>query len=390
MTNKVMKEYIDELNSKEANYDAILSRMKGDGNMKKSYKRKLLNISAILLILILLGTTSTQIYAKIKWNIEFKEYQNREYEVGLGAVKDDEEDGYIQKVEGEYITQDGISAKVDSLMITDDYLEAKVNFKFADNVQVDSKNFSFGYAIYDDEKNIYGISKRMHVKSSKYDKYTTYIYKELGVEYNKKDIYSIQLNDTSNNGNLSAKDRSITSRIRMTSTKGFPKSKKLYIQLFDLGYTMFKLGEENGVRKVAQAEDFNISDSEWIFEIDVPEKFYERETTQLKLKEDIPGLEIEKITISEIGLVVVGKLDGSTETIMNGKNMKTEQWVQVQDKIVNITDGSGKVYNAQTFGTTSVENGFKAHYPVNKKMLSKRLFINVTINGNEYTSELVE
>ena len=51
-----------------------------------------------------------------------------------------------------YITQDGISVKVDSLMITDDYLEAKINFKFVDNIEVNSETFGFGYAVYDDEK----------------------------------------------------------------------------------------------------------------------------------------------------------------------------------------------------------------------------------------------
>ena len=38
--------------------------------------------------------------------------------------------------------------------------------------------------------NIYGIQTRMHLgENEKYDKYTPYLYKDIGVDYNKKDIY---------------------------------------------------------------------------------------------------------------------------------------------------------------------------------------------------------
>ena len=56
----------------------------------------------------------------------------------------------------------------------------------------------------------------------------------------------------------------------MKSEKGFPRSKKIYIRVFDLGYSMTQVDEENNY----QAEDFSITNAEWIFEIDLPEKFY--------------------------------------------------------------------------------------------------------------------
>lgn len=66
----------------------------------------------------------------------------------------------------DYIVQDGIGIKIDSLLLTDDYVDANVTFKFDENVNVDSDKFSFGCAIYAENKNIYGIYKRMNLAST--------------------------------------------------------------------------------------------------------------------------------------------------------------------------------------------------------------------------------
>lgn len=388
MINKVIKEYTEQLHNKDSNYDAIVGKEKGVTKMKIR-KNKILSGAAIFMVVMLIGTISTQIYAKIQWEIKFKEYQHREYEIGQGTMKEAIENGYNEEIQMEYITQEGISAKVDSLIITDDYLETKINFQFADDVKVDSEKFSFGYAIYDDQNNIYGISSRMHIGSKeKKDTYTKYIYEELGVHYNKKDMYSIQLNDASGLGNISAVDRNIISKITMGSTKGFPRSKKLYIRVFDLGYSMVEFDKEN--RKIKDAEDFSLSQAEWIFEIQVPDKFYERSTTELKLKEEIPGIEIEKITVTEVGLVVRAKIEGLSDIVLAGKDMEIEQWQKKRNETIHITDGDGKVYYENTMGTLQEKDSFRMNYEINKQMLNKRLFLNVKINGEQYSSELIE
>lgn len=387
MVNKAFKEYTEKINNMDLNYKAILSEEKKGVSKMKVEKKKVLNMVAMFIAVILVGFLSTQIYAKIQWDIEFNEYQNREYATGTGAIKEAIESGYNEVINMDYIKQDGISAKIDSLILSDDHFEANVHFIFDEGIELNSETFSFGIAVYDDENNIYGIYERTHYnnKEKRYGKYTKYIYEDLGVNYNKKDIHAIQYNDSTNYGNISAQGREIVSRFSMGSTKGFPRSKKIYIRIFDLGYDMMNFSEKN-----VTFEDFDISNAEWIFEIEVPEKFYERKTTQLVLGEEIPGVEINKITLTETGMVIQFKSKEFRDTIMSGKNMHTGEWDKVQKELISVTDGEGKSYQVTSMGTTDEENGMKVTIDINKVSLEKQLFLNMKLNGKQYTSELIE
>ena len=76
MINKVFQDYLEEVNNIDSNYKKIISKKRGVVNMK-NYKKKILNIVAIFVAIVFIGVASTQIYAKIQWDIKFKEYQNR-------------------------------------------------------------------------------------------------------------------------------------------------------------------------------------------------------------------------------------------------------------------------------------------------------------------------
>lgn len=393
MKNRHYEEFTKDKFDKEKNYNAIISKIKEGSPMKKnkSTKYKILNIAAIFIVTIIIASLAPSIYAKIQWNIQFKEYQNREYETGSGTIKEAEESGYGQKVDMEYITQDGISVKVDSIMITDDYFKANINFKFAEGIEVNSNTFAFGIAVYDEQKNVYGVSTRMHIGTNeKYDYYTINMYKEIGIEYNKKDVYGIQLSDEKQGGIVSVdeENRNIISKVEMKSSKGFPKSKKLYIRVFDLGYFMANIDRNNPKNNVT--ESFTISNAEWHFEIDVPDKFYERQTTELKLKEAIPRVEIEKMAVSEVGLVIRAKIEGLNDIVFSGKDMTSEEWQKVRNETINITDGEGNIYYENSMGTLQEKDWFALNYSINKNTLEKRLFFNVKVNGKQYSSELIK
>ena len=387
MINQAFKEYTEKIHNMDLNYEAILSKQKKGGSKMKFKKKKILNIAAIFIAVILVGALSTQIYAKIQWNIEFKEYQNREYATGTGAIKEAIESGYNEVIDMDYIKQDGISVKVDSLMLSDDHFEANIHFIFDEGIELNSETFSFGIAIYDDENNIYGISERFYHndKEKRYGKYTRYIYEDLGINYNKKDLHSIQYSDSSGFGNISAENREIISRFSMNSTKGFPRSKKIYIRVFNLGYYMMDISQENSI-----IEDFDISDAEWIFEIEVPDKFYERETTQLTVKEEIPPIEFHKITLTETGMVIQFNSKEFRDTVMAGMNMETGEWEEVQKELMYITDGEGNSYDPTSMGTTGKENGMKVTFNIHKATLEKQLFLNIKLDGKQYTSELIK
>ena len=93
MINKAFKEYMEEVNNPEKNYKKILSKEKGVVNMKISI-RKLVNIAAIFIAIVIVGAASTQIYAKIQWDIQFKEYQRRPVEEAKGTLETARELGY--------------------------------------------------------------------------------------------------------------------------------------------------------------------------------------------------------------------------------------------------------------------------------------------------------
>ncbi len=388
MKNELYEKFAKEKFSKEKNYNAIISKVKGGTAMKKNKMKIILNIAAIFIFAIIVFSITPAIYAKIQWNIEFKEYQNREYEIVSGTFKEAKESGYNEEIEMDYITQDGISAKVDTLMITDDYFETKINFKFPNDMELNSETFSYGIAVYDEEKNIYGVFTRMNMGSvEKKDTYTPYMYEEIGAKYNKNDIYDIQLNDSSTIQNVSAENKNIISKFIMTSNKGFPKSKKIYIRVFDLGYYMSDLSQTNAQEYLF--EDFVLSDAEWIFEIDVPEKFYERQEVELELKENLPELKIEEITVNEIGLVIKAKRDGLGNIIKLGTT-SIEEWSKFKDELINITDEAGNVYYGDVGGIAQGSDWFKMRYDINKNMLDKKLFLNIKIDEQQHSIELVK
>lgn len=387
MINKAFKEYMEEVNNPEKNYKKILSKEKGVVNMKIN-TRKLVNMVAILIAIVIVGAASTQIYAKIQWDIQFKEYQRRPVGEAKGTLEVAKDIGYAETVNMDYVTQDGISAKVESILLTDDCFHADLKFKFDESKEVNSETFTYGYVIYDENNQIYQIFGRMHIGSSgkveKYDKLTPFVYKELGVKYDKHDIYTVQLADSGGVGSIEAKEaeKTITTQITLRARDSFPKSRKLYIRVFDLGYTMFD-------KDAKIAEDFQISDAEWNFEIEVPDKFYERKTLELKPENEIPGIEFSKITITEAGLVLNFQSEAYLNLISNGKDMSGNEFSKATKEMLNITNAEGNVYQDLGGGTTK-ENGYKMTIDAGKSDLAKKLYVNFKVEGKQYREALVE
>lgn len=370
MINQDFKEYMEKMNNMETNYKKIISKEKGVVNMKK----KILNIAAVFLAVVIVGVASTQIYAKIQWDIQFKEYQNREVMEARASIE--------ELVNMEYVKQDGISCKVDSIILTDDSFDANISFKFDEDKVVNSQTFGYGYAIYDENKNIYQIFSRMHLDDSqKFDTTVPFIYKELGIDYNKKDIYAGILADSSSLRCVesTAENKTLVTNLNLRATDSFPISKKLYIRIFDLGYVMVD-------SQTKTTENFTLSDAEWFFEIDVPENLNDRKTVELKLEKEIPGIEIEKLTLTETGMVLKFKSEEYLDLIASGKDMNGNEFLEACRNKLNITDGEGKVYQELGAGTTGTDRGFKITLDAYKKDLDKKLFLNY----NGYTSELVE
>lgn len=387
MKNKIYADFSKEMFNQEKNYKAILSKVKEEKAMKK---RKMLNIAAILVVVIMLGCAAPSIYAKRQWNIQFKEYQNRPVGEAKGNLEEARESDYAEVLNMDYLVQDGIGIKVEAILLTDDCFDAKVKIQFPEEKEVNSESFRFGFVVYDENKNIYAICPVIRY-DAKRDYTTPFIYEELGVKYNKHDIYASTLNDSYGieRTEVNTEERSITSNINIRAKDSFPQSKKIYIRIFDLGYDMYDMDSINpDTHTIAEVEQFNITDARWIFEIDVPDKFYERNTLELKLANEIPGFELEKATLTETSLVLKFKSQDYLDLIMAGKDMKSG-FSEAMKAMLNITDGTGKMYQDLEGGTRG-ESSYKMILDAGKKDLEKKLFVNFTTNGQTYTSELIE
>ena len=118
------------------------------------------NVAAILLVFCATTILAGKTYATIKWNIEFQEFENRPQVYSLGSIKDAVERGYHENVDMDYAYQDSIGVKIDSLIITDNDFSMNVNFQFLEDGMV-GENFTYSYAIVDENKNVYAISTKM-------------------------------------------------------------------------------------------------------------------------------------------------------------------------------------------------------------------------------------
>lgn len=385
MKNDIFANFMEEKYNKENNYKKIILKTKEEKVMNR---KRVLSFVAVFLVVVLVGIAMPTIYAKINWDIEFKEYQYIPREEAKGNLEEIRESDYAEVLNMDYLTQDGIGVKVDKILLTEDCLDADITFKFPENIKVNAKTFEFGHAVYDENKNIYDISNRIDLTAKKGDKdYTIpFFYEELGVKYSKRDIFAPILNDSESISLLSVNEdeRTITCELTMLAKDSFPKSNKLYIRVFNLGYYMADVDVET--RTVNSEEDFNVSNAIWIFEIDVPEKFHENKGLELKTLEELPEIAIEKINLTETCLVIRFNSEKYNDLVEQGKDKEN-----ISDVILNtlkVVDGEGKEYT--NIRASVGGNASKITFDVGKKDFDKTLYLKYTIDGKEYTSQLVE
>lgn len=367
--NKIFRELLENVYNKEKNYTDISSKIKKVIDMKK----KILKIVAVLLIVVI-GYTAQDIYAKIAWNISYEKYKNRNVITRSIALDEKAKDKYRENLNMDYIYQDKIGIKLNSLIIANDYCQIDLDIKLDEEIQIGEDNLQYGMVVYDENNNIYNISERWH-KNEKQLTYWKKLYKELGIKEN-------QSKELSNTAQYSK------SKVTMTSIKGFPKSKKLYIRIFDIGYEDCKIDYEK--MEVIYRNDINLSNSEWQFEIDIPEKFYERTETQLKLGKEVEGIDIKKAELTQTGLSMIVNIKQLKDFMLGGMNMGSEEFGTLSKAAFYISDGDDNIYTATEFGTTTENGELSVRFGIGKDDLDKGIFLNVSLNDIQEKIELVQ
>ena len=153
---------------------------------------------------------------------------------------------------------------------------------------------------------------------------------------------------------------------------------------------MNNIENENNELVIKDSEDFKLSETKWSFEIEVPEKFYERNTIELVPKNEIPGLEVEQIQISETGMTIKFKSKEYDKVVKSGIDMEAENFQKQISEILSITDAEGNTYKVNSSGTTQEKYEYKLSIDVGINDFSKKLYINYNHNGTKYTEELIE
>lgn len=114
-----------------------------------------------------------------------------------------------------------------------------------------------------------------------------------------------------------------------------------------------------------------------------------REIINLKLANEIPGLEISKITLTETKFVMNFKSEEYLRLISTGKDMTGNEFRKKCEEMLNITDGEGNKYQETSGGTTG-DGGYSVSFNITKKDLAKKLFINFKVREKQYKNELIE
>lgn len=83
------------------------------------------------------------------------------------------------------------------------------------------------------------------------------------------------------------------------------------------------------------------------------------------------------------------KRDGLRNIIKLGTT-SIEEWSKFKDELINITDEAGNVYYGDVGGIVQGSDWFKMRYDINKNMLDKKLFLNIKIDEQQHSIELVK
>lgn len=363
--NKILYEYFDNQNaiSQKENYEAICSKIK----KKDSIKSKIMNIAAIIIIAFTIGI-STTIYAKRAWDIEYKEYENR----SISYINASLQTSRIENLEMEYSYQNGIGVKIDSIVKTPDTLLMNINFDINNFANINTDTLSFGYAVFDENNNIYDISERLKLGAGEKWSYAQKLCRELNLKYKPSKFLPTVL---TNGGKLptiiNSEAGNIIFETEDNSYIGYPESEKLYIRIFDIGFVMSDSNvKENGEIVFSEVEDFELSNCEWQFEIEIPKEFYKDSFIELKPIKELEDFKIDKAILSETALILEINHDYS---IIDTKNIK-------------LVDEMGNNYSGGI--ASSNDNKLKMIFYASKNDFKENLILKIEDNEQNVKKEI--
>lgn len=302
-------------------------------------------IKRIIIAIISMITVSSTVIFAYNYNsndkIEIEEIDISKY-ITLKSLKNAVDNGYIENIDMEYKYSNGIGCKINSLIVSDNVMNVVMDFDFRDKIVTDRV-----YArciIYDENKNVYCNFLALHSNAKDY-KYQKKFYKKVGL--------SNELNTSVGYQQLQKNQNRAVSMISITSTSQIPVFKKLYINIYDVGY----------MDVLADKYIEILKNTDWNFSINIPEIFKSRSNKEFELLEDIKGFKLEKLYITDTLSTLNCEIDDDFE----------------YNNIV-IIDENGLKYPCYSFVRIGEKNGYgkySCEFQLNKNMLTNKMFIQI-------------
>lgn len=343
---------------------------------RKSTIFKLTSIAATFLIVgMTIQVSAKQYYERKAW----EEFQDREITFGMGSVEQAVDNGYKENIEMEYVYQDGIGIKMNSLVLSDTNLQLGIDFSFEKEIDTSSnyKEFMYSMIIYDENNQVYLTNTYGWGASKKYEHYFEHFCKEHQIAKPSSVYDTINYNDTASYGySTYTKDR-VVANVQATSKKGFPKARKLKVQILDLRY--YEMIPEE---KKSKSEP--ISNAIWNLEIEVPEQFYQRSNIEYILEKPIAGIQLEKAIVSETSMAFIATIDGFDEVV----DRKYDDTTQRIKQSLSVIDENGKQYFPEAnFGCS--KDRIETNFSINKDIVTEKLYLKVAIQEKIHTLTLI-
>jgi len=259
------------------------------------------------------------------------------------------DNGYIQNVEMDYLYSNDVGAKVDYVVMSDYNLNILFNFDISNkNIRQNTQTDIEDLLIYDENGNI--------IYCYDYKTYKDFC-KKKNIEYDEHEIQKYAKGFAIHQIELSSEIDKVLYTI--TTTKGFPKSRKLYIQFNTIYFDIERNEKTKG---------------KWNLELNLQEQFYNREEIKYELETQNDDIELISANITDTMMKIIYKMKNIDISKSNNISIYVEDNFRNRYDMNKIQD-SIVIYEDEISVTFSITNKYNLEY----------LVLYISIDKQEYT-----
>lgn len=318
----------------------------------KNYKKIEKNNNYLFLkkVAILIISTLLIIIGSVQAKNIINHFSNRKIHYDIYSISNSIENGYSKNIDMDYIYSDGIGLKINSLLISDTDINIMFDFKLNDKINLTNNNIEYTYILYDDNNELYNL--RYGTDINPLEKTDKNLNKNITI------MHSQETYTTFTNDNI------ITSNL-ISSKSPFPKAKKLYLEIYGIGY----LDENYNYKK--------LTNSSWKIELNVPEKLY-LNTSYNYVQETINNdIVVKQAIVSDTSAIFNVLLN-------NYKNNGTSNNI-----IITVTNENEVAFKTNWIAFDGeLKNELIFKLPLTKREATNTLYLNIKLNNNEYLVKL--